>query len=54
MSATNSQSAKQRLLDALRALVKAEWMVTHDWGGDRQSVLKQARAAIRFATRRTK
>lgn len=33
-------------VEALKALAAAEWMVTHDWGGDRPSVLEQARAAL--------
>jgi len=37
------------LLEALKALLKAEWMVSHDWGGDRESVIKQVKAAIRRA-----
>jgi len=35
-----------RLEGALDALVNAEWMVTHDWGGDRDTVLEKARAAL--------
>ena len=37
------------LLEACKALLKAEWMVTHDWGGDRDSVIKMVEAAIRKA-----
>lgn len=38
---------RERLLfDALVALRDAEWMVTHDWGGDRKAVLAQVDAAI--------
>jgi hypothetical protein len=35
-----------RLRKALRDLVDAEWMMSHDWGGDRQLVLDEARAAL--------
>jgi hypothetical protein len=35
------------LEEALRELVDAEWMVSHDWGGDRESVLSKARALLR-------
>ncbi len=31
---------------ALDALVEAEWMVSHDWGGDRASVMGAARAIL--------
>ena len=31
---------------ALDALVEAEWMVSHDWGGDRASVMDPARAIL--------
>jgi hypothetical protein len=34
------------LLEALTALLDAEWMVTHDWGGDREAVLNAAKASI--------
>lgn len=34
------------LLEALESLLGAEWMVSHDWGGDRSLVIKQAQAAI--------
>ena len=27
------------LVKALRELRNAEWMMTHDWGGDRQAIL---------------
>lgn len=29
------------LVAKLEELVKAEWMVTHDWGGDRNKLLKE-------------
>jgi hypothetical protein len=31
---------------ALDALVEAEWMVSHDWGGDRASVMGAAREIL--------
>lgn len=38
-----------RLLEALKELTEAEWMVSHDWGGDRESALEKAREAIKQA-----
>ena len=35
-----------RLVDALSELVDAEWMVSHDWGGDRGAVLGKAEALL--------
>ena len=29
------------LAEALDELVKAEWMVSHDWGGDRKSIMNK-------------
>lgn len=34
------------LLEALEALLEAEWMMSHDWGGDRYAVTSKAEAAI--------
>ena len=34
------------MVEAAKALIEAEWMVTHDWGGDRQDVVNKLRAAI--------
>ena len=34
---------RDALRAALRDLVEAEWMVTHDWGGDRAAILERAR-----------
>lgn len=31
---------------ALQALYGAEWMVTHDWGGDREAVMREVRTAL--------
>lgn len=31
---------------ALKELLSAEWMVTHDWGGDRGATLKKGRQAL--------
>lgn len=42
-------AAAPDLLAALKAILTAEWMVTHDWGGDRDSVLVLAEAAIKKA-----
>ena len=35
-----------KLRAALGDLLGAEWMVSHDWGGDREGVLKAARRAL--------
>lgn len=43
-------AAAPDLLDALQTMLKSEWMVTHDWGGDRDSVLIKAEQAIEKAT----
>lgn len=34
------------LVETLRELLDAEWMVTHDWGGDRDSVFDKALAVL--------
>lgn len=34
------------LFECLKALRDAEWMVTHDWGGDRDAVIARVDAAI--------
>lgn len=39
-------AAAPELLKVLEDLVEAEWMVSHDWGGDRDTPLTKARAAI--------
>jgi hypothetical protein len=39
---------RDTLRKALKALVDAEWMVSHDWGGDREAVIDQAYAALRI------
>jgi hypothetical protein len=41
-----SLAREEGLRLALAGLVDAEWMVTHDWGGDREAVLKVAREAL--------
>lgn len=37
----------EQALEALKEFKTAEWMVTHDWGGDRQSVIKKAEEVIK-------
>ena len=39
-------AAAPDLLEALVDLVDAEWMVSNDWGGDRDTVYEKAKAAI--------
>ncbi|MEH6451330.1 MAG: hypothetical protein V7765_21895 [Oleispira sp.] len=53
---TNAANEHDNLVDqnkALRAaladLVKAEWMVSHDWGGDRKTVVDNANKALEQA-----
>ena len=36
----------QAAREALREMREAEWMVTHDWGGDRQAVLDKVDAVL--------
>lgn len=36
----------KELVEALRSLVESEWMVTHDWGGDRKSILDHANSIL--------
>lgn len=43
-------AAAPELLEALKNLRDAEWMVTHEWGGDRKAALDAADAAIAKAT----
>lgn len=42
-------NSHRALVDALKKLLKAEWMVTHDWGGDREAVKEMACKALRAA-----
>ena len=44
---SKSLQALERLVKASNALLNAEWMVTHDWGGDREAVLRDVRSALR-------
>jgi hypothetical protein len=37
--------AIKQVYSALVELLGAEWMVTHDWGGDRDGVLERAKQA---------
>lgn len=37
---------QRELFECLKALRDAEWMVTHDWGGDREAILARVDAAI--------
>ena len=39
----------EKLSEALQALYDAEWMVSHDWGGDRDSVMEKVHAALDIA-----
>lgn len=36
----------QRLKETLRELMESEWMVTHDWGGDRAGLFEKVRAVL--------
>ena len=36
----------RQLEAALRDIITAEWMVTHDWGGDRKAVIDAAEATL--------
>lgn len=40
------EAEREKLRKALQALYDAEWMVTHDWGGDRDSVMDKVRKAL--------
>ena len=31
----------------IRKIEKSEWMVTHDWGGDRDALWREARSLVR-------
>jgi hypothetical protein len=44
-------AAAPELLEALKALLKAEWMVEHNWGGNRPAVIAKAEEAIWKAER---
>ena len=37
---------KKELVEVLGNLLAAEWMVTHDWGGDRPDVIQKAESAL--------
>ena len=39
-------AAAPELLETLKELLGAEWMVSNDWGGDRETVLSKAEAVI--------
>jgi hypothetical protein len=40
-------------VDALHEMLRAEWMVTPDWGGDRDHAVDRAWKALRKATGKT-
>lgn len=40
------QSCQEILVVAAQAMLDAEWMVTHDWGGDRNAVRENLSVAI--------
>lgn len=42
-------SAAPELYEALKELLESEWMVTHDWGGDRNAVIGKAKEALKKA-----
>lgn len=42
--------AAPEILEALIELYESEWMVSHDWGGDRNSVLEKVDSVIKKAT----
>ena len=46
---TNLIAAAPDLLEALETIINSEWMVSHDWGGDRDAVMDKATAAINKA-----
>ena len=39
-------SKETEMLEMLKEMVSAEWMMSHDWGGDREGLLKKADALI--------
>jgi len=40
------EAHNRALVEALREIMDAEWMVTNDWGGDRVAVFKKAEQAL--------
>ena len=42
----NVIAAAPELYEALKEFVESEWMVTHDWGGDRDAVREKADKAL--------
>ena len=45
----DNQRLRELLVEAgerIAAMLKAEWMVTHDWGGDRKAVLEATEATL--------
>ena len=36
----------KEMYEALKELIEAEWMVSHDWGGDRGAILNKASKAL--------
>jgi len=42
-------AAAPELYEALKGYMESEWMVTHDWGGDRDAVREKAEKAINKA-----
>jgi len=45
----NHRPIESALVEALKELLDAEWMVSHDWGGDRQAVIGKAKSALASA-----
>ena len=51
---TTARADAAVLREALHDLVEADWMVSHDWGGDRDGVMKRARQALAASKGETK
>ena len=43
---TAAEARVRELEEVLSELLNAEWMVTHDWGGDRDTLLNKAKQAL--------
>ena len=42
----HSDPRVQKLVEAAHTLLRSEWMVTHDWGGDRDAVIQRLDKAL--------
>ena len=43
----NAENLNNKLLETLKEFYDAEWMVSHEWGGDRDSILSKVEKLLK-------